>query len=230
MRLSIVIPVLNEADGIEDFLSSLQSLRQAGHEIIVANGGSSDRTAERAAPLVDQIIQCPRGRAAQMNAGATLAHGDVLLFLHADCQLPDGAAILILDGLKRHQRRWGRFDIKLSGDRFMFRVVEWFMNTRSRLSHISTGDQALFVERELFTSIGSFPLIPLMEDIAMTKQLKQIGAPLCVNATITTSSRRWEKNGVWHTIWLMWRLRYAYWRGVDPVDLARIYYPQSVNG
>ena len=230
MRLAIVIPVLNEADGIEKFLSSLQSMRAAGHEIIIADGGSGDGTAQRAAPLTDQLIQCPRGRAVQMNAGAALARGDVLLFLHADCQLPHDSAALILDGLKHQRRRWGRFDIKLSGDRFMFRVVAWFMNTRSRLSRISTGDQGLFVERALFASIGGFPVIALMEDIAITKRLKQIAAPLCLNATITTSSRRWEKNGVWRTIWLMWRLRYAYWRGVDPADLARIYYSQSANG
>ena len=230
MRLSIVIPVLNEADGIESFLSSLQVLRHQGHEVIVADGGSNDGTAQRAASLADQVIQSPRGRAAQMNAGAALARGDILFFLHADCRLSDDSANLIWTGLKNGERRWGRFDIKLSGDRFMFRVVEWFMNTRSRLTHISTGDQGLFVERTLFTSIGGFPVIPLMEDIAISRQLKQIAAPLCLRAAITTSSRRWEKNGVWRTIWLMWRLRYAYWRGVDPADLARRYYLQSANG
>ncbi len=230
MRLSIVIPVLNEADGIERFLSSLQSLRRQGHEVIVADGGSNDGTAQRAASLADHVIQSPRGRAAQMNAGAALARREVLFFLHADCHLPSDSAHLILDGLKNSERRWGRFDIKLSGNRYMFRVVEWFMNTRSRLTHISSGDQGLFVERELFTSIGGFPVIPLMEDVAISRQLKQIAPPLCLRATITTSSRRWEKNGVWRTIWLMWRLRYAYWRGVDPRDLARIYYPQSTHG
>ena len=230
MRLSIVIPVLNEADGIESFLSPLQALRRQGHEVIVADGGSHDGTADRAASLSDQVIQGPRGRAAQMNAGAALAHGDVLLFLHADSQLPDNSATLILDGLKSEKRHWGRFDIKLSGDRFMFRLVEWFMNTRSRVTHIATGDQGLFIERALFTSLGGFPVIPLMEDIAITRQLKKIAAPLCLRAKIVTSSRRWEKNGVWRTIWLMWRLRYAYWRGVDPADLARLYYPQSANG
>ena len=230
MRLSIVIPVLNEVDGIATFLSSLQSLRKDGHEIIVADGGSDDGTAQRAAPFADQVIRCPRGRAAQMNAGAALAHGDVLLFLHADCLLPDGSNALILDGLKSHQRRWGHFDTRLSGGRSMFRVVEWFMNTRSRLTQIVTGDQGLFVERALFTSIGGFPAIALMEDIAISRRLKQVAAPLCLSAKIVSSSRRWKKNGVWRTIWLMWRLRYAYWRGVDPADLANIYYPRSSNG
>jgi rSAM/selenodomain-associated transferase 2 len=230
MRLSIVIPALNEVDGIETFLSSLQSTRANGHEIIVADGGSGDGTAQRAAPFADQVIDCPRGRAAQMNAGAAMAHGDVLLFLHADCQLPAHGVALILDGLTNDQRRWGRFDIRLSGNRFMFRVVEWFMNTRSRWTHIATGDQGLFVERALFTSISGFPVIPLMEDVAISRRLKQIAPPLCLRAQIITSSRRWENNGIWRTIWLMWRLRYAYWRGVDPTDLARIYYPQSGNG
>jgi rSAM/selenodomain-associated transferase 2 len=230
MRLSIVIPVLNEVDGIEPFLRSLQSLRGEGHEIIVANGNAQDGTAKRAAPFADQVVQCRRGRAAQMNAGAAAARGDVLLFLHADCHLPNNGVTLILHGLSNQKRRWGRFDVRLSGDRFMFRVIEWFMNTRSRWTHICTGDQGIFIERALFTAIGGFPAIPLMEDIAISRRLKQIAPPLCLKAKIVTSSRRWDKNGLWRTIWLMWRLRYAYWRGVDPQLLANIYYPQSGNG
>ncbi len=230
MRLSIVIPVLNEADGIEPFLSSLQPFRSQGHEIILADGGSTDATTQHAASLVDQVIQSPRGRAQQMNAGAAVARGDVIFFLHADSQLPKDSAALILIGRQHAGRRWGRFDIRLSGDRFMFRVVEWFMNTRSRLTGISTGDQGLFVERTLFESVGGFPLMPLMEDIAICGLLKQIEPPLCLGERIIISSRRWEENGVWRTIFLMWRLRFAYWCGADPAQLARIYYPHSVHG
>ena len=230
MKLSVVIPVLNEADGIDAFLTSLQPLRRQGHELIVADGGSADGTAQRAVPLVDHIVQSAAGRAQQMNSAAAMANGDVIFFLHADSQLPAHCADLILSGLKNSASRWGRFDIKLSGDRFMCRVVEWFMNTRSRWSGISTGDQGLFLERSLFDSIGGFPVIALMEDIAICKRLKQTGPPLCLTAPLVTSSRRWEKHGMWRTIWLMWRLRFAYWRGADPTDLARIYYLNSVHG
>jgi rSAM/selenodomain-associated transferase 2 len=230
MRLSIVIPVLNEADGIAHFLDSLQWLRHAGHELIVVDGGSVDATLQCAAPLADQIIRCAPSRAQQMNAGAAAASGAVILFLHADCIFPQHGIAAIAEAMGASGRRWGRFNIRLSGDRFLFRTIEWFMNTRSRLTGIATGDQGIFVERTLLESIGGFPAIPLMEDIALSARLKQIGRPICLSATITTSSRRWEQGGAWRTIWLMWRLRYAYWRGADPAALAQRYYPSRVNG
>ncbi len=228
MRLSVIIPTLNEGTGIEALLLILQSIRAQGHEVIVADGGSNDATIPLARPLSDQIVSAPRGRAQQMNAGAAVANGDALFFLHADSQLPANFLSLILDAVS--PGCWGRFDIRLSGDRFLFRVVEWFMNQRSRWSGISTGDQGLFVTRELFDAVGGFPAIDLMEDIAITKRLRKIEAPICLPDPIITSSKRWEKNGAWRTIWLMWRLRFAYWRGADPADLARIYYPLSTNG
>jgi rSAM/selenodomain-associated transferase 2 len=230
MRISIVVPVLNEADGIAFFLESLQPLRRAGHEVIVADGGSSDDTVPRATPLADRIVLAPRGRATQMNAGAAAANGNIIVFLHADSRLPENAAAAILQAMQSSARRWGRFNIKLSGDRFLFRVVEWFMNTRSRLTGIATGDQGMFIERKLFESAGGFPAIPLMEDIALSARLKEIERPICLDATILSSSRRWEQQGAWRTIWLMWRLRYAYWRGADPAALARIYYPNRHYG
>jgi rSAM/selenodomain-associated transferase 2 len=230
MRISIVVPVLNEADGIAFFLESLQPLRRAGHEVIVADGGSSDDTVPRATLLADRIVLAPRGRATQMNAGAAAANANIILFLHADSRLPENAAAAILQAMQSSARRWGRFNIKLSGDRILFRVVEWFMNTRSRLTGIATGDQGMFIERKLFESVGGFPAIPLMEDIALSARLKEIERPICLCATILSSSRRWEQQGAWRTIWLMWRLRYAYWRGADPAALARIYYPNRNYG
>ncbi len=229
MHLSIVIPVLNEADGIAHFLHSLQPLRHAGHELIVVDGGSSDATLEHAAPLTDQIICCARGRAQQMNAGAVVASGAVILFLHADSIFPPHGDVVIAAAMNASGRRWGRFNIQLSGNRFLFRTIEWFMNKRSRLTGIVTGDQGIFVERKLFDSIGGFPAIPLMEDIALSARLKRIERPICLNTTITTSSRRWEQHGAWRTIWLMWRLRYAYWRGADPSVLAQRYCPNRAN-
>ena len=225
--LSIVIPTLNEAQGIVSFLQPLQPLRERGVELILADGGSRDSTVAAASPLVDRVLTSPCGRALQMNAGAARAGGGVLLFLHADTGLPDDAERLILDGLRETGRRWGRFDVRLSGAAPMLRVVEWMMNQRSRLTGIATGDQGLFVERGLFVDVGGFPGIALMEDVALSATLKRHGRPLCLAQRVIASSRRWEKHGIWRTIALMWRLRLAYFLGTEPARLAEIYYGRS---
>lgn len=222
-RLSVIVPVLNEADGIAAALAALAPLRQRGAEVIVADGGSQDDTVARATPLADQVITAPRGRAAQMNAGAAVAAGDMLLFLHADTQLPPDAGILIAQGLKQFGRVWGRFDVRIDGTHVLLPVVAAMMNARSRLTGIATGDQAMFVSREAFVKVDGFPVIPLMEDLMLAKRLKQLGPPLCLRARVTTSGRRWERHGVIRTILLMWRLRFAFWRGADPAELARQY-------
>jgi len=186
----------------------------------VVDGGSTDGTAECAAPHADCVIGAPRGRAAQMNAGAARARNEILLFLHADTLLPESADALIVEGLKRSRRGWGRFDVAISGSHPLLRVVAWLMNVRSRLTGIATGDQAIFTTRSLFTAAGGYPAIALMEDIALSKQLKRFGPPLCLRHRLTASGRRWEKHGVVRTILLMWRLRLAYWLGADPGKLA----------
>ena len=225
--LSIVVPTLNEAPGIIAFLEALQPLRERGAELILADGGSNDGTASRATPLVDRVISSPRGRALQMNAGAAVANGGVLLFLHADCALPDDADRLIAEGLRSSRRRWGRFDVRLSGAAGLLRVVEWMMNRRSRLTGICTGDQALFIERPLFEAVHGFPAIALMEDIAISRALRRVSAPLCLKAKVAASSRRWEEHGIWHTIVLMWQLRLAYFLGAAPDRLAQIYHGRT---
>ncbi len=225
--LSIVVPTLNEAQGIVSFLRPLQRLRERGVELILVDGGSGDDTVAAASPLVDRMLSSKRGRALQMNTGAEYASGDVLLFLHADTGLPDDAVRLIFDGLHETGCRWGRFDITLSGASPMLRVVEWTMNLRSRLTGIATGDQGLFVERRLFDKIGGFPSIALMEDVALSATLKRHGRPLCVSQRIVASSRRWEKHGIWRTIALMWRLRLAYFLGAKSKRLAEIYYGRN---
>lgn len=222
--LSVVIPVLNESSLIEACLARLAPLRQRGAEILVADGGSRDGTPALAEPLCDRVVHCPKGRAVQMNAGADHANGDVLLFLHADSALPEHADGLILDGLSAEGRHWGRFDVRLSGTHSMLRVVEYLMNLRSRLTGIATGDQALFVTRPAFAAAGGFPEIALMEDIAISTQLKRIGRPLCLRACVTSSSRRWERDGILRTIAQMWQLRLRYFLGADPADLAKSYY------
>ncbi len=221
--LSIIVPCLDEAEGIAGTLAALAPLRARGAEVIVVDGGSRDATFERAVPFADAVISAPRGRAAQMNAGAARARGEILLFLHADTWLPEGADALIVEGLKRLRRGWGRFDVTIAGRHPLLRVVERLMNLRSRLTGIATGDQAIFVTRSLFTAAGGYPEIPLMEDVALSKRLKRYGSPLCLRHRLTTSGRRWEKHGVLRTILLMWRLRFAYWIGVDPGKLAMRY-------
>lgn len=218
MKLSIIVPVLDEAAGIAATLAALAPLRERGHEVILADGSSTDGTASIAAPLVDKVIAAPRGRAWQMNAGAAAASGDALLFLHADTRLPmeaDGLVQVALDA-----RCWGRFDVRIEGRSPLLGMVAFFMNGRSRLTGIATGDQAIFVRRADFTG---FPEIALMEDIAFSKAMKRLGRPACLRAKVVTSGRRWDERGAMCTIVHMWRLRLAYALGADPEELARRY-------
>ncbi len=218
-----MVPALDEAGTLECTLGALVPLRGAGHEVIVVDGGSADGTPERAVPLADRVLTAPRGRALQMNAGAHAAAGDVLLFLHADTRLPEDAAYRVDEALEQH-RSWGRFDVRLSGPAWPLRVVERAMNLRSCLTGVATGDQAIFVRRDVFEAVGGFPRIPLMEDVALSRLLKrQAGRPACVRSPVVTSSRRWERDGVLRTILLMWRLRLAYFLGADPACLAARY-------
>ena len=221
--ISIIIPCLNEGAGIVSALERLQPLRKRGAEIIVADGGSDDSTAALAAPLADRVIDAPRGRAIQMNAGAVEAHGDVLLFLHADCALPPDADHLIVDGLAAGAQQWGRFDVVLDGVHPMLKVIAALMNLRSRSTGIATGDQGIFIARSLFTRLGGFPALPLMEDVALSRLARRTGPPLCLRERIVTSARRWERQGVARTVFIMWRLRLAYFFGADPARLALQY-------
>jgi len=223
LKLSIIIPVLNEAETIVQTLAALASLRGRGAEVIVVNGGSRDGTAERAAPQADRVIVAPRGRALQMNAGAAEARGDILLFLHADTTLPDNADALLFEGLRDPVWQWGRFDVAISGRSLLLPAVAWLMNWRSLATGIATGDQAMFMRRTAFDAVGGFPNLPLMEDIAMSKRLKRLSRPLCLAARVTTSGRRWDRNGAVRTILLMWRLRLTFWLGASPESLARRY-------
>ena len=221
--LSIIIPALDEAAGIATALTALAPLRRRNCEVIVVDGGSRDATIQRARLRTDRVLSAPRGRALQMNAGAAKATGDVLLFLHADTRLPRHADLVVLTGLERSGRAWGRFDVKIEGRSLLLLLVGWLMNLRSRLTGIATGDQAIFVRRDTFQAIGGFAEIPLMEDVALCKRLKGVSRPLCLSERVVTSGRRWEKNGVLNSIILMWRLRLAYFFGADPKELARQY-------
>ena len=216
--ISIIIPALNEARGIGAALQALAPLRARGHEVIVVDGGSEDRTREIAVALCDRLVVAQRGRAVQMNAGAGTARGDALLFLHADTRLPPQADEEIFESLKTHG--WGRFDVRIEGRHWLLPVIAAAMNLRSRLTGIATGDQAIFVRREAF---AGFPDIALMEDVAFSKAMKRRGPPACLRSRVLTSGRRWESRGVLRTVALMWRLRLLYFLGARPEALARRY-------
>ena len=223
LKVSIIVPALNEAEGIAAVLAGLVPLRNRGHEVIVVDGGSSDNTAALSRAAVDRVVSAPRGRASQMNAGAALARGEVLLFLHADTRLPENADARILQGLAASGRAWGRFDVRIEGESRLLPVIALFMNLRSRASGIATGDQAIFVRSDAFRRVGGFPPIELMEDIALSRSLKRLSRPLCIADKAVTSGRRWERRGVLRTVLLMGWLRLRFFFGSAPANLARLY-------
>ena len=222
-RLSVVMPALNESAGILTALQALAPLLARGAQLLVADGGSQDDTVALARTGGAQVIDAPRGRALQMNAGAQQASGDILLFLHADTRLPLDADRLMAQAITNGPQVWGRFDVRIEGQHRMLRVIAAFMNRRSRWTGIATGDQALFMTRAAFDAVGGFPAQPLMEDIEISKRLLKLSRPACLRARVVTSGRRWETRGVWRTVLLMWRLRLAYWRGATPERLAERY-------
>ncbi len=222
--LSIIVPVWNEQEVLPPLLAHLRTFQERGVEVLFVDGGSDDGTPALIEAAGFSVMHADRGRARQMNAGAHAAAGSVLLFLHADTVLPDAAARQVAAALAGGRRRWGRFDVTISGKPLMLRVVATMMNLRSRWSGIATGDQAIFVTREAFNAVGGFPDQPLMEDVALTKRLRRLSRPACIALRVITSGRRWERDGVWRTIFLMWRLRWAYWRGIPASVLARSYH------
>jgi len=222
-RLTIVVPALDEAAGIEATLAALQPLRAAGCEVLVVDGGSRDGTPALARPLADAVLSAPRGRGPQQNAGARAARGEALLFLHADTRLPPGALEAVEGALAGGARGWGRFDVTLDSRHPLVRLTGLLMNWRSRLTGIATGDQAIFATRRAFEAAGGFPEIPLMEDVALSTALRRQGRPACLRQRVVTSARRWEARGPLRTILLMWRLRLRFWLGADPAALARRY-------
>ncbi len=230
--ISFIVPALNEQSIIRKTLSDLRNLSgQIQIEVVVVDGGSQDQTVTLAEPLCDQLLSSSPGRALQMNRGAAVAKGEWLLFLHADTQLPENFMALWQEQVVSGERCWGRFDIRLSGDQRTFRLIEKVINLRSRLSGIATGDQGIFIQRELFEQVGGFASIPLMEDIEICKRLKKTGRPLCLRSRVVTSSRYWEQRGIWTTIMLMWKLRFLYFFGVSPQRLVEQYYrPNSDRG
>ena len=221
-RVSVIVPVLNEADTLAESLTRLRTALADDDELIVVDGGSVDHSIDIARQLADTVLTSDQGRSFQMNAGAVCARGVWLWFIHADTVL--NARHREALGSLASRTLWGRFDVRLSQPRPLFRVIALMMNWRSRLTGIATGDQALFVRRDVFREQGGFPEQPLMEDIALSRRLRALARPACLRPPVITSSRRWERHGAWRTIWLMWSLRFRYWRGASPEALHREYY------
>jgi rSAM/selenodomain-associated transferase 2 len=223
LRLSVIVPTLNEADVIGDTLAALQQLRRRGHEVIVVDGGSDDATSTRCRPLADRVIHGARGRARQMRAGAAIARGDVFWFLHADTLAPAQADQYILKALAQPGCEWGRFDVCFPGRYWRLKCIAGLINLRSRITGIATGDQGIFVTRRLYEHVGGMPAIALMEDIAFSRALKQHVRPAPLHHTLETSARRWLKHGILRTVIRMWGLRLAYYCGASPERLAQFY-------
>jgi len=222
-RISVVVPALNEAGYIERTLEGLQGLRQRGHEVIVVDGGSQDASVALSRPLADTVIKSAPGRARQMQAGAAIAQGNILWFLHADTRACSQADQLIITALMNSGRLWGRFDVRFPDGGLLLKSIAWMMNMRSRLTGIATGDQGIFVLRPLFECVSGYPLIPLMEDVALSRTLKHYSRPVALHDTVASSARRWNTHGVVRTVIMMWGLRLAYFLGVPPKYLAGFY-------
>ncbi len=228
--VAIIMPVLNEATQVEAGLQALYRYDML-NEIIIVDGGSDDTTGDVVRGFIGQSSEAksifrftvaPRSRALQMNTGALQAQSDVLLFLHVDARLPDSAMDSVRDAIKRGAS-WGRFDMRLDDDAVIFRVIEWCMNMRSALTGIATGDQAIFVRRDVFRMLDGYASVPLMEDVEFCKRLKWVGPPALIRKQVRTSTRRWRQHGIIRTVMLMWFLRLLDWLGVAPKTVARLY-------
>lgn len=225
--VSVVIPILDDAEPLRALLNDIAACRGAQLEVIVVDGGSRDDSVTTAETLADRVLTAPRGRASQLAAGIEAARGRVVWLLHADSRIgaEHVAAVRALASSARH--RWGRFDVRLAADGAAYRVIEWMMSRRSCLTGICTGDQGIFASSDALQLAGGMPPVPLMEDIALSKRLRRFGRPLCCRERIETSARRWQRNGIWPTILLMWWLRLRYFLGGDPAVLAARYYRGS---
>lgn len=232
--VSIIVPILNEANNLPHLFTYIAGLNPLPQQIILVDGGSNDDSFEWAQKFIAdlnnsnqsainwQVVKSQAGRARQMNKGASLATSDILLFLHADTELPTHAVADIQTAMQKSE--WGRFNVKLNSRQPMLWVVSHMINLRSRLTSIATGDQAIFITRKLFEQVGGYPQQALMEDVELCKQLKAKSKPACLKTKVITSARRWEQHGICRTILLMWQLRFDHWRGVSADNIKARYY------
>lgn len=220
--IAIIVPVVNEAENMPALIEQLLQFNQPENEVVIVDGGSTDGTQYIVADLNLETVSAPKGRASQMNAGVMHSDADILVFLHADTEMPPNGLDLIRKAIA-DGADWGRFNVTISGSHPMLKIIALLINWRSRLTGIATGDQVIFIHRDLFNAVAGFPEQPLMEDIEISKRLKKISRPACLSEKVVTSGRRWQKHGIWKTIVLMWWLRFSYWRGVSASTLAEYY-------
>jgi rSAM/selenodomain-associated transferase 2 len=225
--LSIIVPVHNHARSIGQILAALKPFRDRNAEIIVVDGGSADNTVALARPLADQVIQSPPGLGRQMNEGAKVASGFIFLFLHPETQLPDDADTQVMYGRARDTAVWGRFDLRLTGRHMLLPLVARYLNWRSRVSGIATGEQAIFVQRETFFRVGGYSHIPVLEDVELSERLREISPPICVTSRVTVPGDRYDRDGVWTTLRRITAMRWRYRMGVKPERLAKRYAPKD---
>ena len=223
-NLSIIIPLLNEEENLKKQKESLELLIKQGHEVLVIDGGSNDNSTKIANQIGCRNITTYPSRGHQLHLGAVQSKNEILLFLHADTLLPPNAAELIFKSFERDNKHWGRFNIKFSSSSYVFSIIAWFMNLRSSLTGIVTGDHAVFVKKDSYIKCGGFPDWAIMEDIAISKRLKTLSHPVCLKEHVVTSSRKWEKQGIINTILLMWKLRLMFLFGMPAEKLAKLYY------
>ena len=217
--ISIIIPAKNEAKNIYKNLSHLQELRKHNIcEIILVDGDSTDNTTEIANNLVDHILKTKSGRAIQQNIGASIAKGNILLFLHADTYITTKQLLSI-----KKDKIWGFFKVKFNNNKIKYKILSFFINLRSKLYNYGTGDQVIYVKRNIFNKIKGFPNLMIMEDIAICSMLKRISTPIIINSHAITSSRRWDDHGFVRTILKMRALRFLYHIGVKTHILQRLY-------
>jgi rSAM/selenodomain-associated transferase 2 len=222
MQLSVIVPMLNEEGAIARTLGAIRR-GAPGAELIVVDGGSEDHSLEAARGGCDALIQSARGRAVQMNGGAARARGDVLAFVHADTIVPETFAADIARAVSDPKVAGGRFDLRLDDPHPLFVLIGALISMRSRLSRTATGDQAIFVRREVFASLGGFPEIPICEDLDFARRLKRAGRVACLHSKVVTSARRWRRRGITRTVIRMWTIRLLYLAGVPPARLSRFY-------
>ncbi len=224
MHISIIIPVLNEEATVEQFLTPLtHQCKEHGYELLIVDGGSTDNTVA-IAEHYGRVIHSAKGRATQMNMGAKIAQGDVLLFLHADTLLPHTAFAAIEQVLTSSKVVAGAFRLRFDCDSLPYKLVAFSTNLRSRLSNIFTGDQAYFVRTESFRAVGGYPDQPLMEDLEIIAPLRKIGNVVLLPQYVTTSARRHQKIGLLRSVLFMWYLRTLYTFGTSPLRLQQMYH------
>lgn len=222
-KLSIIIPVLNEKQFLARNREAFTSLLKSGHEILIVDGGSQDNSIQAAHELGCKAFATKASRGHQLHYGAERSRHELLLFLHADTLLPLHATEVIVQTLSKPDRLWGRFNVRFSSSKLVFRVIAWLMNKRSCLTGIVTGDHAMFIRRECYFNCGGYSDIPIMEDVEFCLRLKRIASPVCLSDEVITSSRKWEQKGVFSTILTMWKLRLMFFFGISPEKLAKLY-------